>query len=1542
MDAPLLVLYGSQTGCAQDVAERVGREARLRLFAPRVLAMDSYDVTSLPAERLVVLVASTTGQGDPPDNMRRFWRFLLRKSLPPDSLGALRCAVFGLGDSGYPNYNVAAKKLDRRLVGLGATALLPLGLGDDQHANGYEAALDPWLTRLWAALREACPLPPGVQQPVLTEDALLALSPPKYRLTYLTPAEAELAAAALAARLQREQPHLPGLAEAALAAPGAPSGSSAGSAAGGGGLAEALRLSEAAIAAADFRRVAQTAAGADVDPDPSAPPAAAVGTSGRDPAGHAENGAVRHQYGPWRPYLARLVANERLTAPDHFQDTRHLDLDLGESGLLYEPGDSIAVLPMTPASVVDAFLGRMGLDGAAWVRVEAAEQRPAGVGAQEGGGEGQRPPRLEARLRSLVQGCLDVGGASPRRYLFQVLHAFAATELERDRLATFACAEGRDELYRYNQREGRTLLEVLTDFGSAAPPLERLLEAAPLLRPRLFSAASSQRLRGRGVAQLLVALVSYKTPYKRTKVGLCSAYLASLDPKAAEAAGQQVRVAVWVEKGTLRLPRDPRVPLILVGPGTGVAPFRSVLEDRYALLRAWEQAQQAQHGAHEVQHGAGPLVRPAPCHLFFGCRGPHADYYYREQWEAYEAAGVLAPPGQAGLVNAFSRERPQPDRSQQGPAGDTAAGADGATEAAPAPAAEGASTAGRAGGGGGGGGGGKVYVSHRIREHGAVLWGLLAGEPGASVMVAGSAQRMPAGVAEAFRDVAAAQGGLAAEAAAAWVRGLEAKGRYQAQTLHAAARQLAAVCALLAPAGGAQGAGPPAHGGALRRRACDLTSLHMRLVGNLVAFAKAQHDSALVESLVAALEESSLLGHGSRSVLLLLDPPPAAPPPLQLLGLQANLVMWLCAAANQTCGLARAEVGRPPPIDAARIEAALGPCCRRALLLLGPWALAAADGQPCGLLRDFLISPPITVGAGYPCLHSVMPCTCLVEFGLDAASPAPSMSPRAILRLALRALVLAAASARASAGAVSRGPSGGLVVDLSWAGGRRRCTQTFKLLVQPGDVGPVGRQALVTLVDAAQRWPRAWDAEAATAWGPLLTSLIVSLPEAADAQTRGWVDTVTQLLCSAVRGTQGEEGAPPPLVLDPAQLPPYATAALEGGVVPLLETMLRCAAGSPAGPEAQLVTRFLLTAPPGSFPTLLAHSPPRQAASLLLTMAKLLRKVVSFDALLLPSRLSMEMRLQEVVALAANELLDYALRAARLEAEAEAEEPASEAAVEPAAPCAPVRVLALAVLQLLPEFASLTREIVKLWRTLRSDLRTQCAHGTLLDASVRIMVRAIFLVGCDGAQAAPPHRTASALCLPFLVEECGAAPLLGALLDAALLEGEQGSWMGSTHADVFACSCLAVYARYPQLVVGARESGPDGGSNLLRVAWSPEALRLLATRVSDALPEARQELEDLADRLDQPAGGQAAPALEPPPAAAPAADVVRLAALRAEAAALLPACANPACASMEGDSEADVRLQQCGRCRRVSYCCRECQTAHWKGGHQAVCGAGSG
>lgn len=165
-----MVLYGSQTGTAAETAASVGRALRRLHLRVRVRSMQSFDIRQLPRTSFLLCVCSTTGQGEEPDNMRAFWRFLLQKRLPKDSLAATRFSVFGLGDSSYPKFNFVAKKLHKRLMTLGGAQLAPLGLADDQHPYGPDAALRPWLFQVTTALLEhfrlpAEPVPPTVLLP---------------------------------------------------------------------------------------------------------------------------------------------------------------------------------------------------------------------------------------------------------------------------------------------------------------------------------------------------------------------------------------------------------------------------------------------------------------------------------------------------------------------------------------------------------------------------------------------------------------------------------------------------------------------------------------------------------------------------------------------------------------------------------------------------------------------------------------------------------------------------------------------------------------------------------------------------------------------------------------------------------------------------------------------------------------------------------------------------------------------------------------------------------------------------------------------------------------------------------------------------------------------------------------------------------------------------------------------------------------------------------------------------------------------------------
>lgn len=160
----ITILYGSQTGTAQDLAEHIWRESKIYHFCGKVTAMDKYNVQSLINEKLVIFVCSTTGQGDEPDNMKTFWKFLLRKNLPINSLTGLRFGVLGLGDSSFSQFNFVAKRLNKRLQQLGATGIIPIGLCDDQHDLGLSAVSIPWLSELWTKLLQVFPLPHNLKK----------------------------------------------------------------------------------------------------------------------------------------------------------------------------------------------------------------------------------------------------------------------------------------------------------------------------------------------------------------------------------------------------------------------------------------------------------------------------------------------------------------------------------------------------------------------------------------------------------------------------------------------------------------------------------------------------------------------------------------------------------------------------------------------------------------------------------------------------------------------------------------------------------------------------------------------------------------------------------------------------------------------------------------------------------------------------------------------------------------------------------------------------------------------------------------------------------------------------------------------------------------------------------------------------------------------------------------------------------------------------------------------------------------------------------
>lgn len=160
-----LIVYGTETGTSQDFAEEIGRSLERLYFNTDVAGLETVSYNDLAPYTVVVFVIATTGQGDFPENARRFWTSLLRKKLPPTTLSGVKYALVGLGDSSYPKFNWAARKLDKRLSQLGAISILDSCEADEQGDEGTDGAVLAWLDEFRKTVLDNFPLPEG-REPV--------------------------------------------------------------------------------------------------------------------------------------------------------------------------------------------------------------------------------------------------------------------------------------------------------------------------------------------------------------------------------------------------------------------------------------------------------------------------------------------------------------------------------------------------------------------------------------------------------------------------------------------------------------------------------------------------------------------------------------------------------------------------------------------------------------------------------------------------------------------------------------------------------------------------------------------------------------------------------------------------------------------------------------------------------------------------------------------------------------------------------------------------------------------------------------------------------------------------------------------------------------------------------------------------------------------------------------------------------------------------------------------------------------------------------
>jgi len=316
-------------------------------------------------------------------------------------------------------------------------------------------------------------------------------------------------------------------------------------------------------------------------------PAEPKAVEAEPPAPAAEPGRSREN-----PIPAALLSSAILNKTGSEKETRHIEIDLSASGLDYEVGDSLGVLATNDANLVDAVIAALGAD--------------ADMEVGDGNGHARQ-------LRQALTEDYALGLAPDA--LFELLADLTADADEKATLS--AMAEGEDP---DGDLETLDVLAVLEKYPHLKPDAKALLAVLEPMQPRLYSISSSVKANP-GRVSLTVDTVRYRIG-DRQRLGVASTFLADrLEPGAT--------LPVYVQKAhDFALPLDGDVPIIMIGPGTGVAPFRAFLQERSAAGatgRAW---------------------------LFFGHQRRDTDFFYADEFAAFQESGTLTR-----LSTAFSRDQ---------------------------------------------------------------------------------------------------------------------------------------------------------------------------------------------------------------------------------------------------------------------------------------------------------------------------------------------------------------------------------------------------------------------------------------------------------------------------------------------------------------------------------------------------------------------------------------------------------------------------------------------------------------------------------------------------------------------------------------------------------------------------------------------------------------------------------------------------------------------------------------------------------------------